>query len=384
MPTDVFIVDDEPEILDILQEALSASGFRVTAFSSGSAALDGLAVRQPDLVVTDLRMPGVSGMTLLEKLRRRSPDTQVVILTGYGDMKSAVDALRLGAFDYLTKPLDAERLAQTLRNGAERRRLLLENRALLQRLQEANRIKTEFINGMSHEVRTPLGHILGFTQILEDTLQGLTDKQTRYLQNIQDGARRLLNLFENILQFSVLRSGEVALSPAPFSLASFLQESQDLICAAASRKEIAIERYPVAPDRTIAVDPTICQKAVSLLLDNAVKFTPPGGRIAIRADVRPEPPPVIAEGAPSAQSHARAWLHISVADTGPGVPEQDRDRIFDLFEQGDASLTRHHEGTGLGLALARSLARLHGGAITLDSRPGNGSTFTLVVPLEEP
>lgn len=384
MPTNVFIVDDEPEILDILQEALSASGFRVTAFSSGSAALDGLALRRPDLVVTDLRMPGTSGMQLLAKLRQHSPDTQVVILTGYGDMKSAVDALRLGAFDYLTKPVDAERLAQTLRNGAERRRLLLENRALLQRLQEAVRIKTEFINGMSHEVRTPLGHILGFTQILEDTLQGLTDKQIRYLQNIQDGAKRLLKLFEDILQFSVLRSGEVILSPAPFSLASLLLESRDLIRAAVVEKKIAVELCPPDPDRTIVADPAICQKAVSLLLDNAVKFTPQGGRIAIRAEVRPEPPPATGEFASPAQRHSHAWLHISVVDTGPGISEQDQKRIFGLFEQGDASLSRHHEGTGLGLALARSLARLHGGAITLDSRPGSGSTFTLIVPLEEP
>ena len=384
MPTDILLVDDEPHILSILEETLSTAGFQVSTRDSGSAALVHLANHQPALMVTDLKMPGMSGLELMEKAHKFIPDTQVVILTGYGDMRSAVEAIRLGAFDYLTKPVETERLIQTLKNGAERRRLILENRSLIRSLEETNRIKTEFINGMSHEFRTPLGHILGFAQILQDTLEGLTEKQFGYLQNIQDAASRLLSMFEDILHFSVLRSGEARISPAPFSLSEFLEESLEPLKGAAAEKRLSFERGSPQPDRTVAADPEICQKAFSLLLDNAVKFSPEEGRISITTAILPTASlPEDAQEPDIAETIADGWLHIAVSDTGPGIHPQDQKRIFNLFEQGDASLDRTKGGTGLGLALARSLARIHGGTITLDSRPGEGSTFTLIVPLSE-
>ena len=379
MPTDVLLVDDERQILTILQETLSTAGFRVTACESGKAALGALADHQPDLMVTDLKMPGMSGLELLKEVRELTPDTQVVILTGFGDMNSAIEALRLGAYDYLQKPVDAERLIQTLRNGTERRRLILENRALVQSLQEANQLKTEFINGMSHEIRTPLGHITGFAQILEGTLDRLTEKQARYLQNIQTAANRLLSMFDNILQYSVLNSGEVQIAPASFPLSEFLNRTLDPFESAVAEKRIAVDLQPPEPDRSVIADAETCRKILSLLLDNAVQFSPEQGALGLKAEVLPSP------SVPSDldERGAEAWLHISVSDTGPGIDPEDQERIFNLFEQVDGSLAREHEGTGLGLALARSLARIHNGVIALDSRPGEGSTFTLVIPLPE-
>jgi DNA-binding NtrC family response regulator len=207
MSTSILIVDDEPNVLNIIKEAVSTAGFEVTACQSGEEALPLLETHPPDLLLTDLRMPGISGMELLGRAREHSPDTQVIILTGYGDMKSAVEAIRLGAFDYLSKPVDMERLVKTLQNGSERRRLILDNRDLVGSLKESNRLKTEFINGMSHEVRTPLGHIQGFAQILQDTMNGLSEKQAGYLQNILTASNRLLNMFEDILQYSTLTRG---------------------------------------------------------------------------------------------------------------------------------------------------------------------------------
>jgi len=207
MSTSILIVDDEPNVLNIIKEAVSTAGFEVTACQSGEEALPLLETHPPDLLLTDLRMPGISGMELLGRAREHSPDTQVIILTGYGDMKSAVEAIRLGAFDYLSKPVDMERLVKTLQNGSERRRLILDNRDLVGCLKESNRLKTEFINGMSHEVRTPLGHIQGFAQILQDTMNGLSEKQAGYLQNILTASNRLLNMFEDILQYSTLTRG---------------------------------------------------------------------------------------------------------------------------------------------------------------------------------
>jgi signal transduction histidine kinase len=131
----------------------------------------------------------------------------------------------------------------------------------------------------------------------------------------------------------------------------------------------------------VTADLDICRKVLSLLLDNALKFTPEEGRIVLGAEVRLGPPPDCVPHPLPVDARADRWLHLSVADGGPGVAVEDHRRIFNLFEQGDASLTRNHPGTGLGLALALSLARLHGGTIALASRPGAGATFTLVVPV---
>jgi signal transduction histidine kinase len=235
---------------------------------------------------------------------------------------------------------------------------------------------------MSHEFRTPLGHILGFSQILQDTLEDLTEKQVHYIENIQSAASGLLGLFENILQFSILKSGEAHVKPATFTPASLLDRCLESYQSPAALKSITLSQECSEPDRPVTADPEICRKALSCLLDNAVKFTPDEGTVTVSAGVRPAPDlPPGAESGDLAETIADGWLHIAVADSGPGIPQEDQERIFGLFEQGDASLTRHHQGTGLGLALARSLAKVHGGTLVIDSRPDEGSTFTLIVPL---
>lgn len=205
----VLLVDDEKEVRRVLTDTIGEAGFEVRAAVSGLQAIEMLDDWSPDLMVIDLKMPGISGIEFAQRARERLPDSELIILTGFGDMKSVVEAMRLGAYDYMSKPVDLDRLLQTLRRASERHQLVLENRDLLRRTQEANRIKGEFISGMSHEVRTPLGHITGFTQLLQDMLEGLTDKQKGYLQNIHDAAERLLDMFDNILQYSMLKSGDV-------------------------------------------------------------------------------------------------------------------------------------------------------------------------------
>ncbi len=383
MAVEVFVVDDEPDVADVLREVLEGAGFGVSVFTSGAGVVAEVEERRPAVLMTDLRMPGESGLELLRKVRASSPGTQVIILTGYGDLDSAVESLRLGAFDYLTKPVESKRLVQTVHNGVERQRLEVENRRLVRALQESNRLKTDFINGISHEVRTPLGQILGYGQLLGTSVPNLSDKHLRYLQSIQEGATRVLDLFENILQFSTLQSGDVGIHPMEVSLPALLDEVCQIHHDAADLRQLEVEVAPPERERIVDADLDICRKVLSLLVGNAIKFTPEGGRIVLSAEVRTGAAPEHTPYPISADVRAERWLHLSVADSGPGIPAADHRRIFNLFEQGDASLTRSHQGTGLGLALALSLARLHGGTIALVSRPGSGSTFSLVVPLAE-
>ena len=380
MAAHVAIVDDEENIRTILSDSLVAAGFEVCGFEGAEPALASLEENKPDVMVADLRMPGMNGLEMVREVRRLSPDTQVVILTGYGDMKSAVEALRLGAYDYLSKPVDIDRLTQSIRNAAERRALVLANRTLLRSLEEANRLKAEFIRGMNHEVRTPLGHILGFAQILEETLQDLNDKQLRYFENIRAGANGLLEMFENILQFSALQSGDARVKREPFSVSMLIDDVLESYVEAGKEKRLRLEREADA-DMVAEADLEMCRKILALLLDNAVKFTPEDGHVLVRADIRPEPALDGGRDIPDDGVKAAGWLHMAVVDTGEGIDPEDHERIFNLFEQVDGALNRQHQGSGLGLALALSLARGQGGTITVDSRPGAGSTFTAIIPL---
>ncbi|MGA1194960.1 MAG: hybrid sensor histidine kinase/response regulator [Candidatus Latescibacterota bacterium] len=378
----VLLVDDEIQILTILAEMLEVAGNQVHICNSGDDALAYLENHTVEVMVSDLRMPGMNGLELLHKARAKDPDLQMVILTGFGDMKSAVEALRAGAYDYLSKPIDAERLVQTLKIGAEQRRLKIENRVLIENLMEASRLKTDFLHGMSHEIRTPLGHITGFAEILEQTIDGLNDKQHRYLKNIQGAAQRLLSMFDDMLQYADMSTeGELQLSPVLVS--DLIRQVRSTLADLIQKKGIEIEVDSSHAESVIRADFSLCEKMLEVVVKNAVQFSPPNSTVEILAEVRSEPD-VTEEQRLQLPVSSEKWLHLSVKDMGPGVAPEAQERIFNLFEQGDGSLSREHEGTGLGLALGRSLARRHNGLISLQSTLGEGSTFTFVIPVSEP
>ena len=380
MAAKVLLVDDEEHIRSVLSDSLRSAGYDVECAASGEDGLTSLSNQPADLMVVDLKMPGINGLEFAGQAREAAPDGQIIILTGYGDMNSVVEAMRAGAYDYLTKPVDLDRLLQTLSKADERRRLIIENRALLDRLTEANRIKAEFINGMSHEVRTPLGHITGFAQILEDTLENLTDKQRRYIQNIQGGARRLLDLFENILSFTTLKTGDVHVTPETVDLGEMLEAVVEDCRPEAAEAGISVQ-VENASGVKAQIDSKICQRALRLLVDNAIKFNNEGGSATLSAHVTGSRPAGVETADTS--SHG-GWLIIEVKDTGIGIPADQQEQIFGLFTQADASLARPYEGAGIGLALARSLARLHGGTIHVLSEVEKGSTFSLIIPIDAP
>ena len=375
----VLLVDDEPQILNILAETLEAVGIQVHTCNSGDEALAFLAETPVEVMLSDLRMPGMNGLELLQKARELDPDLQTVILTGFGNMKSAVEALRAGAYDYLNKPIDAERLIQTLKIGAEQRRLKIENRMLIENLTEASRMKTDFLHGMSHEIRTPLGHITGFAEILEQTIQGLDEKQQRYLKNIQGAAKRLLGMFDDMLQYADM-STEAELQLSPVLVSDLVRQVRSALSDIIQQQGVEIEVHLPDPEPVMLADFGICDKMLEVVVHNAVQFSPKNSKVVLRAEIHAEPQ-VSEEQRVQLLVPSEHWLHIAVIDQGPGIAPELHERIFNLFEQGDGSLAREHEGTGLGLALGQSLARRHNGVITVQSAPGEGSTFTLVIPV---
>ncbi|MDT5296192.1 MAG: hypothetical protein QOJ76_3072 [Acidobacteriota bacterium] len=386
----LLVVDDEENIVLTISEVLRLEGYEVDVASSGGEAarlLDGGA--EYDLVLTDLHMEEGDGLSLLEEVRRRSPLTITIVLTGFAALETAIAALRQGAYDYLTKPCIIAELTHTVARGIEHRRLMLAerearegledlNRELesrveertseLQRvnreLMEANRAKDIFLATLSHELRTPLTPVLGWVNLLRAG-GAATDPLmlAQGLDAIERNARLQARLVDDLLDISRVVSGKLRIEWEPVNLCSVVEMATEPIRAdaAARQVELAVE----LPDCPLVVQgaPVRLQQVVWNLLSNAVKFTPRGGRVQVR--VRSE------------SGEAR----IEVSDTGVGIAPEFLPHVFDRFRQADGSTTRQFGGLGLGLAIVRALAELHGGWVRAESEGlGRGSRFTFGLP----
>jgi PAS domain S-box-containing protein len=238
------------------------------------------------------------------------------------------------------------------------------------RAEEASRAKSEFLAHMSHELRTPLNAVIGFSEILEDGTFGLlNDKQKKFVGHILESARHLLKVINDILDRSKVEARKLVVHRSELNVKQLLEECCNMIAPEVSKRSLTLRSLldSANPEWTIMADELRLKQIIFNLLSNAVKFTPVGGRIEIKAQKQDE------------------VILISVSDTGIGIADEDKGRIFDAFEQVDPSPSHSRSGTGLGLALTRSLVELHGGRIRVESEgPGKGSTFVLEMPVVEP
>ncbi|MBX6312064.1 MAG: DUF3365 domain-containing protein [Isosphaeraceae bacterium] len=236
---------------------------------------------------------------------------------------------------------------------------------------EMNRLKSDFLATMSHELRTPLNSIIGFSEVLSGS-ENLTERQRRYANNIQSSGKMLLGMINDILDLAKIESGKMEVRVEDFSVRDVCEALANLVRPMAERKDIALECRLDEAIPLMRQDPGKLRQIIYNLLSNAIKFTPEGGKVTLRAR---------AEG---------RFVVVEVEDTGIGIAEEDRDRIFEKFRQAggpgrqDGVLTREHQGTGLGLSIVRELTRLLGGDVSLVSCLGQGSTFTVRIPLQLP
>ena len=230
-------------------------------------------------------------------------------------------------------------------------------------LEAASLHKSEFLANMSHELRTPLNAILGFSQVLREQMFGeLNEQQEEYVDDIFSSGHHLLSLINDVLDLSKVEAGQIELDIAPFSLHEALERGVVMVRERASKEGVEVTLKP--PDvGLVAGDERRVRQVIFNLLSNAVKFTPAGGAVDVRA------------------LQVNGEVRVAVMDTGPGVAAEDRDRIFEEFQQTEAGELQR-EGTGLGLALSKRLVELHGGRIWVDSEVGVGSTFTFTLPTE--
>jgi signal transduction histidine kinase len=366
----ILLVDDDVLDREAVQRTLRKAGIDAQLLEAGTADEAFALARGADLIFLDYHLPGTDGVSVLRELRREGVDVPVIALTGQGDEHTAVELMKAGAADYLSKQaLTADRLERSVRHAQalaaaerERRELLTREQLARQEAQSANRVKDEFLATLSHELRTPLNAILGWTRLLA---AGQLDADTtrRGLEIIERNVSLQVKLIDDLLDISRIVTGKLSLDRVPVSLSNVVTaavESQGPTADAAGVKVACVidgEEHPVLGDSARL------QQVVANLLSNAIKFTPKGGHIDVRLH------------------HLDGEAHLTVRDDGAGIEPDFLPHIFERFRQADASPTRRHSGLGLGLAIVKHLVELHGGRITAESGGRDqGAAFHVTLP----
>ncbi|HMI86076.1 MAG TPA: ATP-binding protein [Polyangiaceae bacterium] len=252
------------------------------------------------------------------------------------------------------------------------------------RLRELDRLKSNFLGVVSHELRTPLTSIIGYSEMLVEGIAGpLVGDQLKFVQTINDKGQQLLQLIMSLLDLSKLESGTMSMKKGTVTIAQLLSDVAATLAPKARKRSIEIEctTEPGLPD--VQGDPERLRQVFVNLLDNAVKFSSEGSTIRVTAGTKALDDSSDEEGF-SLLEPSRRMIEITVIDTGIGIPEDERERIFDAFYQVDSSSTREHEGTGLGLSIVKRLVDAHGGSVRVSANLPTGAVFAVVLPAANP
>ncbi|MGB3491783.1 MAG: response regulator [Elainellaceae cyanobacterium] len=394
------VIDDTPDNLRLLENLLSMHDYSVRLAPSGRLALMALQQTIPDLILLDIRMPEMSGYEVCQRLKAdtHTREIPVIFISALQEGGDKTEAFDVGGADYITKPFQAEEVVARVRHQLRlvdlqhqlqhQQQLLLAQNSQLQQAREtadeANRAKSEFLASISHELRTPMNAILGFTQLVLG--EGRIDMRTRdYLDIVNRSGEHLLALINDVLEMSKIEAGKVVLHVQPFDLRTLLRSLEEMISLRAQEKslDLSIELDPNLPCYVEADESKLRQVLINLL-GNAVKFTHKGQVILRVKEVSKQ---VYASSdfplLTDASTPSPICLSFEVEDTGVGIAPDDVDTLFDPFVQTIAGY-KSQEGTGLGLPISQRFVQLMGGTIRVQTVLGQSSVFSFeidVVPI---
>ncbi|MEM9820507.1 MAG: response regulator [Bacteroidota bacterium] len=371
MPTQILFVDDEPQFERLInqrfRQELRNGTYQFTFAGNGKEAIEIIKQGQAiDMVLTDINMPIMDGLTFLSQLKAMGSLLKVVVVSAYGDMENIRKAMNLGAFDFITKPIDfsdlkitiGKTLAETelIHQAQKAKALAIEN----EQLAELSKMKSHFFTNISHELRTPLTIINGVTtQLKEDPNRwGKVG-----VEMIQRNSERLLDLINQILDLRKLESGKMTLQPIQSDVVVFCKYIVDSFAVLAQNKGVQLHFLSDDPSIMMDYDLDKLSRMLSNLISNAIKHTPSDGHIYLIL---------------STTEAATQQLKIKVKDTGRGIGEEELPHIFDRFYQDPNS---HAGGTGVGLSLVKELITLMEGQIEVESQLGKGTAFILTLPI---
>ncbi|GLV59871.1 hybrid sensor histidine kinase/response regulator [Dictyobacter sp. S3.2.2.5] len=380
----ILLVDDDTALLQALPQALylRMPGSKVDTADTAIKALELLKANDYDAIVSDIKMPGMDGLALLSRIQGIRPETPTLLITGHGDHSLAIQALRGGAYDFIQKPIDREYFVAALRRATQsrhlRRQVYAQQQALEQHakslemtvlertreLIEANAVKDEFINLASHELKTPLSSLKGMAQLLHRRLIRASSPEVASLVSMENSIRRIEVLVNDLLNISSLETGLFDLHYQCCRVVEFTQRLVDEYVAGVNPHPTISTHFP-DEDFEAEIDVERLGQVVINLLSNARKYAVTGSPIDVTL------------------TRQEQTYTLSVSDTGSGIPPEMLPFIFERFYRvpGVEVQTGSSVGFGLGLYISRQIVERHGGRIEVESTPGKGSVFSLVLPL---
>lgn len=379
--TQLLFLDDEQHILNALKRTFVNELYAIATTTDAGEAMSVIAKEKIKVVVSDQRMPGVSGVEFLKNVKDQYPSIVRILFTGYTDFATVEDAINLSeAYRFITKPWNTQELKLIIHQAMEHFDLVTENQRLFEaarakneelellnkRLTAMYEVQKEFTSTVSHELRTPLASIKTAVDILRSGTPGeMTSDQKNILEKADRNVSRLKNLINDVLDLSKIESGMTDLNFEKHNINDVIEEVVDLQEAVAQQKGLDLKAELDDTIPLLYLDRNRIIQVLNNLVNNAIKFTKEGGVVVLSA-------------------HRKEQNHIvvSVKDTGIGIKTEDIPRVFEKFQQLGDPATREG-GTGLGLSISREIITRHGGKIWAESNLGQGSHFYFILPVEE-
>jgi signal transduction histidine kinase len=358
----LLIIDDEEIVLDSCQQILAGNNFEIRTAQDGNVGVSLITEFQPDLVFVDLKMPGISGFEVLERINEIDPTIVAIVITGFATINSAVEAMQKGAFDFLPKPFTPDELRLITRRGLEKRKLVLETLALRR---EKEMLRNHFAAIVSHELKSPLAAVQQYLMALSSELSDqLSDDQTRRFERMQTRIDDLMKLIHTWLRAMTVDIDNIRENFGPTSIPDVVSKAVESVQSHAIRKNISIETSMQEKIASVNGDEGTLVEAVVNLIGNSVKYSPIGSEIAVTVE------------------ETEDQIFIAVQDNGIGISEEDLPFIFEDFYTGKTKQNTE-KSSGLGLALTRRIIEAHEGSISVESVLGQGSTFEICLPILE-
>lgn len=356
----ILIIDDEESMRDSCSLILAKEGFRPETAENGQIGLDKIKELRPDLALIDLKMPGISGFEVLEKIKDIDPHLIPIVITGYATVESAVEAMKKGAYDFLPKPFTPDELRIIIRRALERKKLAQEAETLRR---EKKIMEENFITMVTHQLRSPL---VAIQQYFEVILAGMTGEVAATQKEMIGRARErldgLLGLINDWLDMARISRGQIVDKLKPVDLANLLTKQVEFMAPLAKEYDVMLEIRPLGKPAQVWGDEQTLEQVFSNLITNAIKYNKPKGTVAV-----------------SLREEDESYI-VDVKDSGIGIAKEHLAFLFEQFYRVSRREDQKIKGTGLGLSIAKKIVEAHNGSIQVASEPGQGSTFSVWLP----